>query len=71
MNMMNMLGIALAQPLIGYILDRFWQGEIIDQVRVYPLSAYYIALAILPTGILIALLILPFIKETHCQNVND
>ncbi|OGV49030.1 MAG: MFS transporter [Legionellales bacterium RIFCSPHIGHO2_12_FULL_42_9] len=71
MNMMNMLGIALAQPLIGYILDRCWQGEIVDKVRVYPMEAYHIALIILPAGILIALLLLPFIKETHCQNVND
>lgn len=71
MNMMNMLGIALAQPLIGYILDRCWQGEIINKVRVYPIEAYHVALVILPAGILIALLLLPFIKETNCQNVND
>ena len=71
MNMMNMLGIALAQPLIGIILDRLWQGEIIDKVRVYPISSYHIGLSILPLGILISILILPLIKETHCQNVED
>ncbi len=71
MNMMNMLGIALAQPLIGYILDHCWQGETLNHVRVYPIEAYHTALLILPAGILIALLLLPFIKETHCQNVND
>lgn len=71
MNMMNMVGIALAQPIIGFILDRMWQGEIIDQVRVYPLVAYHVALAILPAGMLIALLILPRVKETYCQSVQD
>ena len=71
MNMMNMVGIALAQPLIGFVLDRLWQGEIIDTVRVYPISAYHIALSILPLGILISLFILPFIKETYCQSVED
>lgn len=71
MNMMNMVGIAIGQPLIGYILDKLWQGEIIDKVRVYPLEAYYIGLAILPIGMLIALLILPKLRETYCRSVQD
>lgn len=70
MNMMNMIGIALAQPLIGYILDTMWQGELNNNVRVYPLEAYYTGLAILPLGMLIALIILPKIKETYCQSVH-
>ena len=69
MNMMNMVGIALAQPLIGYILDKMWGGEMLGTVRLYPLAAYHTALGILPLGMLIALLILPKIKETHCQSV--
>lgn len=71
MNMMNMIGIALAQPLIGFILDLMWQGQTVNEVRVYPLGAYHIALAILPAGILISLLILPRIKETFCQSVKE
>ncbi|MCL9684639.1 MFS transporter [Legionella maioricensis] len=70
MNMMNMVGIALAQPLIGYILDKMWQGEMTGTVRLYPLSAYHTALAILPLGMLIALFILPRIKETYCQSAH-
>lgn len=69
MNMMNMVGIAVAQPLVGLILDTMWKGEVVDKVRVYPLEAYHIALAILPLGILISLVILPRIKETYCQSV--
>ncbi|CEK10934.1 MFS transporter [Legionella hackeliae] len=71
MNMMNMVGIALAQPIIGFILDRMWQGEIVDKVRVYPLEAYHVALALLPAGMFISLLILPRVKETFCQSVQD
>ncbi|KTC90041.1 MFS transporter [Fluoribacter dumoffii] len=70
MNMMNMIGIALAQPLIGYILDIMWKGELNGNVRVYPLEAYHTGLAILPLGMLIALIILPKIKETYCQSVH-
>jgi len=71
MNMLNMIGIAYAQPFIGFVLDKFWAGEIMNGVRVYPLHAYYIALAILPIGIFISLLILPKIRETYCQNVES
>ncbi len=71
MNMMNMVGIAIGQPLIGYILDKLWQGEIVDKVRVYPLEAYQIGLAILPIGMIISLLILPKLQETYCKNVRD
>jgi len=71
MNMMNMIGIAIAQPLVGAILDKLWDGTMADGVRVYPLHAFYTALAILPIGFVVALLILPFIKETHCKNVTE
>lgn len=70
MNMMNMIGIALAQPLIGYILDQLWKGELNGTVRIYPMEAYHTGLAILPLGMLIALIILPKIKETYCQSAH-
>lgn len=69
MNMLNMLPIAIAQPFIGYILDQHWAGEIANNVRVYPLEAYSIALAILPIGIFISLIILYKVRETHCHQV--
>jgi MFS family permease len=69
MNMMNMIGIALAQPIIGFILDKMWAGQILDKVRVYPLEAYTVSLTILPVCIFISLIILPFIKETHCKSI--
>lgn len=68
MNMMNMVGIAIAQPLIGFILDTMWSGTMEGKVRVYPLEAYHTGLAILPIGMLLALIILPKIKETYCQS---
>ncbi|MBA2656189.1 MAG: MFS transporter [Tatlockia sp.] len=71
MNMINMIGIALAQPVIGYILDKMWQGDTVDKVRVYSLDAYHMALSLLPLGILISLIILPKIKETYCHSLQD
>jgi MFS family permease len=71
MNMMNMIGIAIGQPVIGFILDQLWTGEVVNKVRVYPLAAYHIALALLPIGMLIALLLLPRLRETYCKNVHE
>jgi len=71
MNMMNMVGIALAQPAVGFILDRMWQGEIIDKVRVYPVEAYHVSLALLPLGMVVALLLLPRVPETYCKSIQD
>lgn len=71
MNMLNMVGIAIAQPFIGFILDKFWAGELLNNVRVYPLYAYHIGLAILPIGMFISLLILLNVKETYCHNVGE
>ncbi len=69
MNMMNMVGIALAQPAVGFVLDRMWQGQIVDKVRVYPVEAYHLALSLLPIGMLVALIILPRVPETYCKSV--
>lgn len=71
MNMFNMIGIAFSQPFIGYILDRMWNGEQVNNVRIYSLDAYYVGLAILPIGLFLALLTLPFIRETYCHSVEE
>jgi MFS family permease len=68
MNMMNMIGIAIAQPLIGYFLDQLWQGEVHEGIRIYSLQAYQTSLGLLPLAILVALCFLPFIKETTAKN---
>lgn len=71
MNMMNMIGIAIVQPLIGWLLDRAWAGDVSNDVHVYSLGAYQAALTILPAAIFIALIILPFIRETYCVSVHE
>lgn len=71
MNMMNMIGIALIQPAIGFLLDNAWTGLMANDVRVYSLGAYQASLVILPIAIFIALIILPFIRETYCVSVYE
>ena len=67
MNLMNSIGTAFFHPIIGYCLDAFWSGEYTDAGRIYTLADYQKSLAILPISIAVALLLLPYIKETYCK----
>jgi MFS family permease len=67
MNMMNMVGVALAQPFIGRVLDLLWSGTIKNNVRIYSIKDYSISISVLTVGIAIAAIILPFIKDTYCK----
>ncbi|MBU0744229.1 MAG: MFS transporter [Gammaproteobacteria bacterium] len=56
--------------LIGKILDLNWQGIIQNDIHVYSLSSYQIALSTLPICYFIAAIIsIFFIKETHCHPI--
>lgn len=71
MNMMNTLGIALAQPLIGLVLDYMWSGQKdAEGVPIYTLLDFQQALAVLPVILAIAFLLTPFIHETYCRPLN-
>jgi sugar phosphate permease len=39
-NMGGFISAAVAQPLFGYLLDRGWQGDMVNKVRIYPLAAF-------------------------------
>lgn len=79
MNMMNMAGVALAQPLIGVVLDKLWVSAhqttttttLTTVGRHYPPEYYVYAVSILPLGLFIAICLLPFIKETYCHTSLD
>ncbi len=67
MNMVNSLGGAIAPPAVGVILDHVWDGQFADGARVYASNNYHVALTALPALVVMAIIILPFIKETYCQ----
>lgn len=70
-NMLNMLGVPITHIAIGFLLDFAWQGQMADGVRVYTLHDYNIALCVFPITLVLAIIILPFIKETYCRIVDD
>ncbi len=66
-NTLNNASGAIAQPIIGKFLDKQWDGQIVNGSPVYSVQMYHEALLFLPLCVGIALLLLPFIKETYCR----
>lgn len=66
-NMLVMAGGTIFQPLVGHMLDHSWQGKMLDGVRVYTVDNYRGALSLLIGCLIIALIVIPFTKETFCE----
>jgi predicted MFS family arabinose efflux permease len=66
-NMGVMLGGMLMQPLVGFMLDRHWNGRVADGVRVYEFSAYQAGFVLMLAWGVISLALLAFTRETYCR----
>ncbi len=67
-NMITVLSGATLQPVIGWLLDRNWDGAKLNGAAVYSTYDYRLALAVIPVVMLIGFLVIVFkVKETHCQ----
>ena len=66
-NIGNMVGPALLEPAIGWVLDKEWSGKIVGGVHVYGLHAYQAGLTLIVAWSALALLLLIFTKETYCR----
>lgn len=61
------IGFAVFQPLFGKILDHFWDGSKLDGVPIYSAHSYQLAMIILPSAFVIALIASLLMKETYCK----
>lgn len=68
-NMGVMMGPMLMQPIIGWLLDLAWQGELVGKVRVYSLEAYQNAFMLMLGWLLLAVILILFTRETHCRQM--
>jgi MFS family permease len=66
-NMGNMLGGMIMQPAVGWMLDRRWTGTFANGVRVYDFEAYRAGFALMLVWLAAALILLVFVRETHCR----
>lgn len=62
-NFITAVGSSLMQPLLGWLLDARWQGMMQDGARFYQLSNYRFAMTSFPITLLLALLLLFFLKD--------
>ena len=68
-NMGVMLGGLLMQPLVGFVLDRRWDGRMADGVRVYDFSAYQSGFALILAWGALSLVLFAFTRETNCRQM--
>ncbi len=66
-NMGVMLGPTILQPAVGWLLDRNWNGEMANQVRVYSQEAYQTGFSLMIAWAGLALILLFFTRETGCR----
>lgn len=68
-NMAILIGGIIFQPMVGVVLHTLWNGKLVNNIPVYSLSNYKIALSIIPVCFLLAFVVsMFFIKETNCSN---
>jgi MFS family permease len=68
-NMGIMFGPTLLQPGVGWMLDRRWEGAVLEGVRIYSLSAYQAGFWLMMGWILLSLVLLLLTRETHCRQL--
>lgn len=68
-NMAVMALSAAFQPLIGWLLDRGWDGRLVDGGRIYSLATFKAALVTLLVAGTVACVAAFLTRETHCRPI--
>ena len=63
------LGPTLLQPAVGWVLDRHWQGELVNGARIYSLAAYRTGFVLMAAWAILSLVLLVFTRETACRQM--
>ncbi|MCF8051886.1 MAG: MFS transporter [Desulfobacterales bacterium] len=70
-NMGVMMGPMILQPAIGWVLDRKWDGMMVDGVRIYSLEAYQAGFSLMIAWAAAAVILVAFTRETHCRQMGE
>jgi biotin transporter BioY len=71
-NMAVVLSGAVFQPIVGWILDKLWDGAMVNGAPFYSTKNYTLALLSVPACYLVSWICAAFfIKETHCKHTFD
>jgi MFS family permease len=66
-NIGNMVGPALLQPGIGWILDKKWAGQTVNGLRVYGAEAFQAAFVLIVIWSVFSCVLISFTRETYCK----
>lgn len=66
-NMIVMIGGAIFQPLVGKLLDVFWDGRMQGAIRIYSQQDYQLVLSFLPLATVVAGILVFFIKHENAS----
>jgi len=69
MNMCLVGAGAVMQPLIGWLLDLNWSGEMLEGARIYSASNYSLAFLSLLLVNIMAFVAALLLRETHCRQI--
>jgi len=61
----------LFEPLFGYIMDKNWDGKIVNGVHVYNAHAYFYPMLFLTGVLFVGVIISFFIRETYAKDLSN
>jgi MFS family permease len=64
-NMIVMIGGAIFQPLVGKLLDVFWDGHMVHAIRMYSKLDYQLVLSFLPLSLVLVAILTFFVKTSN------
>jgi MFS family permease len=68
-NTLIMLGGLIFQPVVGFLLD--YHTAVIGTTPVYTPADYTYALSVVPIGLMLAIVLTFFLKETYCESQEE
>jgi hypothetical protein len=55
------------QPAVGLVLDRYWDGAMVNGARVYGFEGYRAGFALMLVWLVVAVAFALLTRETHCR----
>lgn len=70
-NMGVIMGPTLLQPAVGWMLDKNWDGMMLNGARIYDLAAFRTGFSLMIGWAVLSLALLFFTRETGCRQMVD
>ncbi|MBW1780181.1 MAG: MFS transporter [Deltaproteobacteria bacterium] len=70
-NMGVIIGPMVLQPVMGWVLDKNWNGTLENGIKIYHLGAYQSAFSLMMAWSILAAILICFTTETHCRQTVD